>query len=1009
MAGPRGTLTRALVAVLAIALLWGAAPTHPRAAAAARADLGVGNTTTENLHNPLGIDVPRPSLAWNVISTERGVRQAAYQVLVATARRHLNAGRADVWDSGRVRSANTFDIAYAGPPLQSRTRYFWAVRWWDNHGSASRWSETASFETAFLRPAEWRASWIGKDVGSETTPEPLLRREFTLDDEVATARVYISGLGYHKLFVNGSRIGDHELDVGFTDYRRTVLYVTHDVTEQLQRGRNAIGVSLGRGYYAAGGPITSCAEWCGQPKLKAELHVRYADGRSVVVASDKTWKVSEGPTTSDSIAGEVYDARLERPGWTRAGYDDSQWSPALAVPAPAGVLRAQSNEPIKGMDALKSAAVTEPQPGIKVYDVGVVTAGWARLVFRGSPGTTVSIQYSEKLNADGTVVSQGGQADSYILKGGGPETYEPSYGYKGYQYVQVAADPLPEVLSFQGLEVHSSVPSTGGFDSSSSLFNRYHAAMRRTILNNLHSVPTDTPVHEKLAYGGDGHLYGESAIRNFGMAAVFDKWMSDFTDAQRPDGMIPVVVPDGHSREEDDPVWGAAVVLIHTYLHMNYGDVSVLRRDYPTMKRWLDLYAGRLERSGYVYDGDTYGDWTGCVVSCSVPPIEQGPPNQTVRGGSAFPALIATAFLYKSSRELAAIARTVGNDRDAQEFDLLADKIAAAFHQRFYNPVTQTYGDVPAYYVQTSNLLALSFGLAPEEVRDAVAANLSADVASRGDHLNTGATGTKLILPALTDAGQAEQAYRVATNPTYPGWGHWFLSCGATTMWESWTDCSSAVRRGGNPLTGSTAPRSLNHAFFGTVDDWLFTHVAGITPTAPGFRQIRIAPQVLSELTWASAFQMTPSGRVASCWEKTPTGLVVSVAVPSNATGSISLPASESADVVEVAMGRAVPLAEAEGVTEVRRERGRTVAVVGSGDYTFRIGGTGTASGVLQGNCVKAANAEAPMPHRVDPAPPLAASGRSLPATGSALAWPALVALFLTAAGAVTRFRQNES
>jgi alpha-L-rhamnosidase len=992
---------RVLVLVTALALVAGATAA-PASTAGIPDTIGVRNLTTQHLHDPLGIDVRRPGLAWTLGSTGRGVRQEAYQIRVGTTQQRLR-GKADVWDSGRVQAQESSDVAYAGPALESRTRYYWAIRWWDNRGNVSDWSEPAVFETGFLDPSEWGAKWIGKDTGTEITPEPLLRREFPVAGKIDSARVYIAGLGYHKLFINGQRIGDHELDPGFTDFRRTVLYVTHDVTEQLRRGKNAIGVSLGRGYYGSGGPITSCAAWCGQPKLKTELHIRYSDGSTSVVRSDEKWKVADGPTISDSIAAETYDARREQGGWKQAGYDDSTWSPASAVPAPAGVLRAQPNEPIRVRERLNAVAVTAPAPGVNVYDVGVVAAGWARIALQGAAGTTVTIQYSEKLRSDGTVQSQGGQTDVYVLRGGGREVYEPSYSYKGYQYVQVSGDPLPSILSFEALEVNSSVRSAGAFESSNELLNRYHKAMRRTILNNLHSVPTDTPVHEKLAYGGDALLYSESAIRNFGMAAFLSKWMSDFTDAQLENGMIPVVVPDGHAREEDDPVWGAAVVLIHTYLHTNYRDVSALRRDYPTMKRWMDLYAERLESSGYIFDGETYGDWTGCVISCSLPPIEQGPPNLSAGGGSAFPALIGTAFLYRASRELAEVARVIQEGEGAEQLDSLAKNISAAFHERFYNPVTRTYGDIPAYYVQTSNLLALSFKLAPNSVREAVEGNLSADVASRGDHLNTGAAGTKLILPALTDAGYGDQAYRVATNPTYPGWGHLFLECGATTMWESWTDCSSDVRRGGNPATGSTAPRSMNHAFFGTVDDWLFTHVAGITPTAPGFQEIQVKPHVVGDLQWATAHQTAPSGRVSSCWEKTPGGLVLTTRIPVNGTGTAWIPAADAGEVVEVGTGRAVPLAAADGVIQIRRDGDRIVAVVGSGDYAFLIGGASAAAGAEHCSLTEAEDASpAKAPAGVSAPAGLEPTGlrsRALPATGGGMAGVALFALLLAAAG----------
>jgi alpha-L-rhamnosidase len=871
--------------------------------------LGVTDLTTEHLADPLGIDTGAPRLSWIDTSRENGIGQTAYEIVVSS-------GGGRVWDSGTVSSALPYDVTYAGPALRSRTRYSWAVRVRDSHGQVSPWSEPAWFETAFLDPkAGFGGAWIGRASVGHQAPNPLLRKEFLLHGGIASARVYVSGLGFYQLYINGRRIGDHVLDPAFTDYNKTVDYVTYDVTRDLRPGPDAVGVSLGNGWYSGNAvhfSIPAAVPWQpAQPKLKLELDVRYADGASAQVLSDTSWVTADGATTADNVQAETYDARLAIPGWTSPGSGARGWTPAVAVPAPAGVLRAQSIPPVEETATIEPVAVTKPQSGVTLYDFGITTSGWARITMLGQAGTPVSIRYAERLNPkDGTAEEEAGQTDTYIMKGGGPETYQPSWGWKGYRYVQVSsASPLPRVLSIRGVEVHTALPSTGDFQSSSSLFTRLHQAMRRTILANQDSFGTDTPVYEKAGWTADNRLYAISAINNFGMQAYYENWMQDFNDSQHPDGSLGMIVPTPQPCTtapfpvcipwyNPEPVWQSAVILMHSYLYTYYGDLAAVRQDYGTMAAWMNKLESLISSTGYIYQGFTFGDWS--VPTNSVAPSSQ---------------LIGSMFVFQAATELARLAALIGQNAGASHYRQLASTVGAAVIKMFYDPAGHVFRDPPATapasggYSQTANLLGLAFGLAPVQDRHAIAANLAADVVSKGDLLATGANGSAWILPILTEAGYGDLAYKVATNPAYPGWAHWFEQCGATTMWEAW-ECDTA--------------RSHDHAFMGTIDNWFFGDLAGIQPTGAAFRTIRIKPYPVGDLTSASAHQATPLGRVSSSWRRSGHEFGLTVEIPVGAAARVLVPAADQGAVH--APG---------GATFTGMQDGYAVYSAGSGRYTF--------------------------------------------------------------------------
>ena len=845
------------------------------------ADTAPDGLTTEHAGSGVQVDVTRPRLSWR-----DGAAQTAYEVVLSDGRRVL-------WDSGRVASAEQTDIPYGGPALASDASYSWSVRVWDDRGRASGWSRPASFETALLSPADWSAKWIGRNDPAappalgEQAPAPLLRKDFTLGRDVVSARLHIAGLGYYVAWIDGRRVGEQVLDPGPTQYAKTAVYRSFDVTGMLRGGRNAIGVMLGRGYFGA-----TTAEGFGwgtrpdrhEPRLIAQLDIRYRDGSTARVASDGSWQLADGPLTDDLYFGEHYDARREQPGWTAPGFSASGWTPAPVQASPTQRLAENTMEPVEVTDTRKPVRVTTAASGARVYDFGGQSAGWARIAVRGAAGTTVTLSYGETLKSDGTVFQQDttGQShvDSYTLSGSGLERWEPSFTRHPVRYIQVAYAPAAiRSFAIEARVNHNAVATTGAFESSNPLLNRIEDNQRATVLNNLWGFPTDTPWRDRQGWTADAWLYLDSAIDNFGMQRFYQQWLQSYRDSQNADGGLPVVVPvggaGGLAALATDPSWSGTFILDAWQLYQHYGDRSFVSDNYATAKRWMDLMATTIAGSGDVYGGFSFGDWAspGSEHNGGSLAAPEGPDLATFK---IVPLPTANGDLYEEARTLAQMARALGNASDAATYDALADRIRTAFNATFFDPAENTYqSSIAAGYRQTSNLVALDYGLVPAGHEQAVYANLVADIHAHGDHLNTGAIGTKMLLRVLTAHGDTDLAYTIATQTTYPSWGYW-VSQGANTSWETWAQL--------DPI------QTLDHAFLGTVNDWLYHDLAGIEPAAPGYARIEIKPAVPSGLDHAAASMDTVRGRVSSSWRRFGRSLALSVEIPANTTAEVSVP-----------------------------------------------------------------------------------------------------------------------
>jgi len=859
---------------------------------------------TEALHTDEQTDAWRNAQYADVTGLVAAARE---RVVVAT--RVTNRGGAEVNPGGLlgVLSVETAD----GLTHELRTDADWVVTDTEESGWSEPDHDDAGWDPVEVLAPYGEGPWgDGVTVSVPEPPAPLLRRDFGLDKPVERARLYASGLAFAELWLNGQRVGDSVLDPGFTAYDQTILYATHDVTDLLHRGDNVVGAELGRGFYSMSTPNVwwwEQAPWRTEPRLLLRLVADHPDGTSTVVVSDERWRLTEGPTRTNShYEGETFDARLVPSGWSEAGFDDTDWSSVTVSDGPGGRLIAQENEPIRATEELPPRWTRlDLDSGTEwVADFESTIAGWVTLRVDAPEGTTIRLTHGERLNDDGTVQAENGlvhssryQVDEYIADGSGPAEWTPRFTYKGFRYVQVQGlpdEPGNDTLVAQWL--HSDVPRIAEFTCSEVLFETFHAAMAKTIRNNLHGFPTDTPMYEKNGWTGDAQVGAPTMATTFDMSRFFTKWLGDLRDSQVESGQIPVIVPSGgwgYSELAPSPEWTTVYPYLVREMHRWYGDERLLEEHWEPVTAYLDWELDRLEDGLAV---TALGDY--------LSPGHNGIPPEDTR-------LTASCYLHRALISMAEVGELIGHNDVGQRYRAEASALADRVNETFLDTDAGHYRtEQDPEYRQTSNLVPLAFGITPPEWERSVIESVVADIRSRDTHLNTGNLGTSVLLPTLTRHGYSDVAADVALQTTYPSWGHWFEN-GADTMWEMWHLDS----------------RSRNHYFQGTVAQWLMEDVAGLCSADDGWRRIRVHPRARARVSSASLSVQTVRGTASSSWRSQGRTLFLDVHVPVGSTAEVHVPGTE-AERIAVTPRR---LARVDRV-----EDGHVVFEVGSGEWSFR-------------------------------------------------------------------------
>ncbi|MET8513668.1 alpha-L-rhamnosidase [Streptomyces sp. NPDC005077] len=763
---------------------------------------------------------------------------------------------------------------------------------------AGDWRSAAFDDTSWQQAkvlAKWGSGPWGK-VTSSSSPAAQLRHEFRLKRaSVARARLYSTALGLYEAHLNGERVGEDRLAPGWTDYRKRVQYQTYDVTKLVRAGANALGVTVATGWYAGNVGMFGPHQYGERPAFLAQLEVTYTDGSTERVLSGTEWRAAIGPVTSaDIMSGEEYDARLETEGWTHAGFDDSAWVAADAVDKVSAALVAEAGGPTRVERTLPARKMTEPQPGVFVYDLGQNMVGAVRLTVSGKAGTAVRLRHAEVLNPDGTIYTTNLRSaratDTYTLKGGGKETYEPRFTFHGFRYVEVTGYPgKPPLNAVVGRVIHTDAPFTMDFSTNVPMLNQLHSNITWGQRGNFVSIPTDTPARdERLGWTGDINVFAPTAAYNMESGRFLTKWLVDLRDGQSDDGAFTDVAPFVGTVGKGVAGWGDAGVTVPWALYQAYGDTRVLDQSWPSMLKWLEY----LEKhsSGFLRPAEGYGDWLN---------IQDETPKD----------VIGTAYFAHAADLVARAARALG--KDPAPYTSLFASVRDAFRTAYVSNGGKVKGDT-----QTAYVLALSMDLLAEADRGPAADRLVELIKAKDWHLSTGFLGTPRLLPVLTSTGHTDVAYRLLVQRSFPSWGYQ-IDKGATTMWERW----DSIKPDGS--FQDAGMNSFNHYAYGSVGEWMYANIVGIAPAAPGFRKIRVRPRPGGGVTEAEGRYDSVRGPVTTRWKVDEDGFRLALTVPANTTAEVWIPAAGAAQVTH-------------GTSEfIRMEDGCAVFAAGSGTHRF--------------------------------------------------------------------------
>ena len=884
----------------------------------------ISHLTCEYRINPLGIDLRQPRLSWQLQSQRRGARQTAYQILVASTEAGLNNSL--LWDSGKIESDQSVHVPYGGSSLASGQRAHWKVRVWDETGTATE-SSSAWWEMGLLERTDWEAQWIGAPFwgGPRTpSPAPYLRKEFALQKPFITARLYATSIGFYECELNGVRVGDALLTPGWTDYFQRIQYQAYDVTELLRSGPNAFGAILGDGWGVGHIAWMGRQHYADRPQFLAQIVVTYSNGSQEIVATDKNWKVTQGPILeADMLMGESYDARREMTGWSNPGYDAAAWWPVDVFADRGAALVATNGPTVRRQETLRPVSI-HAVPALRprwVFDLGQNMVGWVRLIVRGETGTTVTIRYAEALNPDGTLYTTNLRTarctDYYTLKGDAEEIWEPRFTFHGFRYVELMGFPdTPTEETITGIVIHSEIPSTGTFECSDPLINQLQHNILWGQKGNFVDVPTDCPQRdERLGWTGDAQVFIRTAAFNRNVAGFFTKWTRDLEDAQSSDGAYPKVVPDLSSwfiGKDGGPAWADAGVICPWTIYQCYGDLRLLEDRYASMQRFIEFLAQTSQNGLRCYADYAgwrgHGDWLALDGSDG-------------REGATSKELIGTAFFAYSARLMAKIAHILGKDEDVLRYQALSEEAREAFVKRYVHADGTIEGGT-----QTSYVLALEFKLLPPELRPLAAAELVRNIRGRDNHLSTGFVGTPYLNCVLSETGHLDTAYALLKQTTWPSWLY-SVTQGATTIWERWD--------GWTHDKGFQDPKmnSFNHYAYGAIGAWMYAVIGGIDldPDQPGYKHIIMRPRPGGGLTYATAELDSPYGTIRSAWTQENDRFDWNVTVPANSAATVYIPANDAPDVTE--SGQA--LDRANGVTFLHMEAGFAVLRLTSGTYSF--------------------------------------------------------------------------
>jgi alpha-L-rhamnosidase len=886
--------------------------------------LSAQHLLVENKKNPIGIDVAYPRFSWQLISDKRNVMQTAYEIRVSDNVPDLLKNRNIIWSSGKQISDSSVHVSYKGKELQSNKKYYWQVRTWNNKDNnkdkSPLWSPQASWQMGLLNASDWKAKWIvpGFIEDSLMRPSPLFRKEISVNKKIVSATAYITSHGLYEATINGQRIGDAYLTPGWTSYKNRLQYQAYDVTDLIKNGANAIGVTLGNGWYRGIIGFGNNINVYGKDiALLFQINITYRDGSKGFVISDDSWKSSTGEIRYAEIYnGETDDARDKKADWTLPGYDDTKWSRVTIADYSKEVLLATQNEPVKKHETFKPVRIFKTPAGEAVIDFGQNLVGWVQLKVKGNPGDTIVISHAEVLDKEGNFYTANLRyakaQDKYILTGKEEETFEPHFTWHGFRFIKVEGYPgelKPE--NFTAVAIYSDMKPTGNFTTSNALINQLQHNIQWGQKGNFLDVPTDCPQRdERLGWTGDAQVFSRTATFNMNVNNFFAKWLKDVA-ADQINGDVPFVIPNVLSPNDAGSTgWADVATIIPWNVYLAYGDKKVLEDQYISMKAWVE-YMHRKSRNDLWNTGFHFGDWL----------FYRPEDDNDGRAAVTDKYLIAQCFYAYSTQLLINAAKVLGKEDDTSTYTMLLQKIKDAFIKEYMTPNGRLVSGT-----QTAYVLALNFDMLPDSLRMQAAARLADNVKSYDNHLTTGFLGTPYLCHVLTRFGYDSVAYKLLLQQTYPSWLY-PVQMGATTIWERWD--------GIKPDSTFETPgmNSFNHYSYGAIGDWMYRSMAGIDTyeDGPGYKHIKIKPHIGGNFTNVSASLDTYYGKLSNSWKIQDNSIIMDVEIPVNTSATVYVPAKNVNSVTE----NGILLNSVKDIKVDGTEDGYIVLHIGSGKYHF--------------------------------------------------------------------------
>ena len=860
----------------------------------------------EYLENPIGVGELRPRMSWLTQTDEKDWMQGAYQICVTATEQALNGTQDDlIWDSGKISGEESVHVEYDGPALKSEQRLWWKVRVWNQEDQVSEWSDVSFWQMGLLNEQDWNAKWIGSGVEENSEgpyPPHYLRKKFQfgIDRLVSKATVHVTAHGLYELYLDGKKIGEDLLTPGWTSYQERLQVQSYDVSDLLHGSGHCLGGILGDGWYR--GPFTWQLRsniYGEKTALLCQMHIEFEDGTEQWILSDETWQCRTGPIRKSEIYdGEVYDARLELMAWCSAENASEGWSDCIELSKGLQTLVAPCSEPVKVTERVVAKEIIRTPKGEFVLDFAQNLVGWVSFALKGESGQRIVIDHAEVLDADGNFYTDNlrtaQQRIEYVFKGSDHiERYRPHFTFMGFRYIRITEYENPiRAEDFVAEVFHSDMEPTGQFECSDPLVTQLQSNIQWGLRGNFVDVPTDCPQRdERMGWTGDAQVFTPTACFNVNAAPFFTKWLKDLAVEQRDDGSVPWVVPNvvedgggtGWSDGFGSTAWSDVAVLMPFELYKRYGDLRVLRNQYASMKAWVDYmiyHSG--ERCIFDY-GFHFGDWLSFAEYMS---YDYGAPDYGFAGAHTDKDLIATAYFYHSTNVLSQTAKLLKRDADAKRYSELLPRIRQAFVNEFVTESGRLSSNT-----QTAYAVAVAFDVLPAEYRESAKRRIVKDIQHLG-HLTTGFVGTPILSNTLTEMGCEEEAFQLLFNKRYPSW-LFPVTKGATTIWERW----DGIKPDGSFQT--VGMNSFNHYAYGSVGDWLYSHVAGLQldPENPGYKHFVVKPILTPLLSFVNLSYESMYGEIRIRWELDGSDFSLEVTIPPNTRASVFVPTKPSTSV----------------------------------------------------------------------------------------------------------------